>query len=175
VHLEADDQLCSQVGFVLSPDDPLVLLLHDETAYQRIVYSLARVGYEQVAGYLNESLDVWQALGLPITSGDVRDIEVGDLYKLLNSAQETPLLVLDVREHWEFRQGHVPGARLIPLGELQRRLSELDPAIPIAVICEHGYRSQSAATLLGQKGFATIYNVRGGTSAWAMNRFPLER
>ena len=58
-------------------------------------------------------------------------------------------VVVDVRETWEYARGHVPGARLISLGELARRAEELDPAAPVAVICATGGRSQSAAALLG--------------------------
>jgi rhodanese-related sulfurtransferase len=84
-------------------------------------------------------------------------------------------LVVDVREPWEYRQGHVPGAVLIPLGQLSSRLNELDPERPVAVICASGSRSQSAAALLGQKGFKTVYNVSGGTSAWMYSGLELER
>ncbi len=82
---------------------------------------------------------------------------------------------MDVREPWEYNQGHVPGAILIPLGQLSSRLGELDPEKPVAVICASGSRSQSAAALLGQKGFKTIYNVSGGTSAWMYSGLALER
>ena len=83
--------------------------------------------------------------------------------------------MVDVRESWEYAQGHVSGAKLIPLGELTRRLKELDPAQPVAVICASGSRSQSAAALLGQQGYETIYNVIGGTFNWMQSGLPLER
>ncbi|HEX2990074.1 MAG TPA: rhodanese-like domain-containing protein, partial [Anaerolineales bacterium] len=82
-------------------------------------------------------------------------------------------LVLDVREPWEYQRGHVPGAVLIPLGELSSRLAELDPERPTAVICATGSRSQSAAALLGQRSFKKIYNVLGGTRAWKQQGFEI--
>lgn len=175
VHLEADDQLSNRVGFVLPPDVPLVLLLADPADYRRVVYSLARVGYDTVVGYLAEGLDVWEALGLPVTSGDVRDVEPRELYDLLQNGNGDRPIVLDVREPWEYRQGHVPGALLIPLGDLRGRLNELNPEQPVAVICASGSRSQSAAALLGQQGFKTVYNVVGGTIYWVQTGLPLER
>lgn len=175
VHLPADDQLSNRIGFVLPPDAPLILLLSDPADYRRVVLSLARVGFENVVGYLAEDLDAWQALGLPTTSGDVQDIEPKALQALLDGAEGERPLVIDVREPWEYAQGHVPGARLIPLGDLMARLGELDPAQPVAVICASGSRSQSAAALLGQKGFKTVYNVMGGTSRWLMADLALER
>jgi rhodanese-related sulfurtransferase len=63
----------------------------------------------------------------------------------------------------------------MPLGELAQRAGELDPARPVAVICATGNRSQSGAAVLGQKGFKTIYNVRGGTLGWMRRGFTLEK
>jgi glyoxylase-like metal-dependent hydrolase (beta-lactamase superfamily II)/rhodanese-related sulfurtransferase len=180
-HLELDNQLSNRVGFILPPDAPIILLLgrppHTDVAadYRRAVYALARVGYDHVVGYLAEGLDVWQAYGLPLTAGDVRDITPAELSELLAAGDDAAPVVIDVREPWEYAQGRVPGARLIPLGELLGRLDELDPARPTALICAVGSRSQSAAALLGQKGFETVYNVAGGTTRWAQSGLPLER
>ena len=82
--------------------------------------------------------------------------------------------MVDVREPWEYRQGHFLGAILIPLGQLSSRVNELDPEHPVAVICASGNRSQSAAALLGQKGFKTVYNVSGGAGAWMYSSLELE-
>lgn len=173
VHLDADDQLSNRVGFVLPSDVPIVLMLNDPLDYRRVVYSLARVGYDAVVGYLGDSLATWEALGLPVTNGDVRDIEPRELRGLLESSNHP--VVIDVREPWEFAQGHVPGARLIPLGEFARQVDALDPKQPVAVICATGSRSQSAAALLGQKGFETVYNIIGGTLGWMQSGLPLDR
>ncbi len=175
VHLEANDQLSNRVGFVLPPDAPIILMLADANDYRRVVYSLARVGYDQVVGYLSDSLETWEAFGLPTTSGDVRDIEPPELNELLEKGNGNRPLVIDVRESWEYASGHVPGARLISLGEFSRHLGELDPKQPVAIICASGSRSQSAAALLGQKGFDTVYNVVGGTYNWMQHGLPLER
>ncbi len=175
VHLEADDQLSNRIGFVLPPDVPLVLVLAGAADYPRVVYALARVGYEIVAGYLADSLDAWEAMGLPVTSGDVRDLEPAELSQLLTSPNGDRPLVLDVREPWEFRQGHVPGSLLIPLGELMSRVGELNPEQPVAVICASGSRSQSAAALLAQKGFKAVYNVRSGMGGWRARGLRVEK
>jgi rhodanese-related sulfurtransferase len=176
VHLEADAQLSNRIGFVLPPDVPVILLLSDPSEYEQVVYSLARVGYDNVVGYLSEGLDVWEKMGLPITAGDIQDMEPGELHQLLQNCKNGDCpVVVDVREPWEYRQGHVPGAVLIPLGQLSARLNELDPQRPVAVICASGNRSQSAAALLGQKGFKTVYNVSGGTGAWQYSGLALER
>jgi hydroxyacylglutathione hydrolase len=167
VHLPADDQLSSRVGFVLPPDIPLVLLVTGADEYRRVVYSLARVGYENCVGYLEKGIQGWEAYGLQVTSGDIEDVQPVDLQAMLQNG--TCPQVLDVRERWEFQMGHVAGAKLISLGELPGRISELDPDQPVVVICQSGSRSQSAAALLGQKGFKKVYNVVGGMSAWQMS------
>lgn len=176
VHLEADDQLSNRIGFVFPPDAPMILLLSDASDYEHVVYSLARVGYENVIGYLAEGLDVWERMGLPLTAGDVKDIEPKELHDLIQSSMNgSRPVVVDVREPWEYQRGHVPGAVLMPLGQVAVRAAELNPEQPVAVICASGNRSQSAAALLGQKGFKTIYNVLGGTGAWMRSGLPVSR
>jgi glyoxylase-like metal-dependent hydrolase (beta-lactamase superfamily II)/rhodanese-related sulfurtransferase len=175
VHLEADDQLSNRIGFVFPPDVPVILLLADPADYEKVVYSLARVGYDHVAGYLSEGLDAWEKMGLPLTAGDIQDIQPLELHDLLANSNGSRPVVVDVREPWEYRQGHVPGALLMPLGQLATRLSELNPENPVAVICATGNRSQSASALLGQKGFKTVYNVLGGTSGWVRSGLEIER
>lgn len=175
VHLSLDNQLSNRIGFVLPPDTPIILLLPNTEQYRESVYALARVGYDSVIGYMMDNLQTWEALGLPTTSGNVRDIEPDELFKLLENGNGNRPVVIDVRESWEFKQGHVPGATLISLGELSRRIPELNPEQPIAVICASGGRSQAAAALLGQKGFATVYNIVGGTFGWMQSGLPIER
>ncbi len=85
-------------------------------------------------------------------------------------------MVVDVREAWEYARATCPALSQISLGELGRNgWSELDPQQPVAVICASGTRSQSAAALLGQKGFDTVYNILGGMYSWAGSGLPVER
>lgn len=74
--------------------------------------------------------------------------------------------VLDVRTRSEWNEGHLPGARLIPLPELASRLDELRGLGPIAVHCQGGSRSAVAASVLRAAGFDDVINVEGGYSAW---------
>lgn len=91
---------------------------------------------------------------------------------------DAPLL-LDVRQPEEFRGplGHVPGATLLPLGELFARLHELEPwrDRPVVVICRSGHRSAHATGLLLAEGFQDVRNMTGGTLAWRERGFPVER
>ncbi len=175
VHLTADKDLSNRVGFVLEPEVPVVLFVENEEAYRRVVLSLARVGYDNVVGYIAGGVREWEKAGLAVASGDIQDVTPADLNQLLQTGNGNRPVVVDVREPWEYATGHVSGAILMPLGQLQRELSKLDPKQPVAVICAHGNRSESAAALLGQKGFEKVYNVLGGTEGWRMAGLPLSR
>jgi len=166
VHLPADEQLSNKIGFVLSPNTPVVLLLDQPEDWERAVYSLARVGYDNLVGYLSGGLPAWEAAGLPVTSGDVQDVSAAELDDLIRNGNGSRPVIVDVREPWEFAQGHIPEALSIPLGQLNTQLAQLDASQPVAVVCASGNRSQSAAALLGQKGFKKIYNLQNGMYGW---------
>lgn len=83
--------------------------------------------------------------------------------------------LVDVREYPEFAGGRVPGARIIPLGELPRRLAELDSNGPLYVMCRSGKRASEAQRLLREAKFADVRNVRGGFLAWEAAGFEVEK
>ncbi|MFA7346734.1 MAG: rhodanese-like domain-containing protein [Desulfurivibrionaceae bacterium] len=74
--------------------------------------------------------------------------------------------LLDVRQPKEYEEGHLAGAKLIPLKELPGRLGELEKEKPVIVYCAIGGRSKAAAQLLAGKDFASVYNMAGGIKAW---------
>lgn len=76
------------------------------------------------------------------------------------------LTIIDVREPYEYKAGHIPGAVLIPLGELSEHLSKLDKESEIFVVCRSGNRSRTAANLMAKNGFRQVRNVTGGMLAW---------
>ncbi|ARU60324.1 hypothetical protein CBW65_04040 [Tumebacillus avium] len=87
--------------------------------------------------------------------------------ELLAKLSEHPVL-LDVREPAEYKFGHIPGAKLVPFGQLEEKLAELTPLAgqEIHVICRTGSRSDMACQLLTAKGFANVKNVVPGMSGW---------
>jgi adenylyltransferase/sulfurtransferase len=93
------------------------------------------------------------------------DIEASELARLLQSGVQITLL--DVREPHELEISRLEGARLIPLGQLAARLSELDSADEMVVFCKSGSRSARALELLASAGFRKVKNLKGGINAWA--------
>ncbi len=78
-----------------------------------------------------------------------------------------PIRLIDVRQSWEYDNVHIPGVLLIPLAELPRRVSELDPGEPVICICEHGIRSAHAAQFLIACGFSNAATMTGGMAEYA--------
>jgi len=76
--------------------------------------------------------------------------------------------LLDVREPWEFETAFMPGAKLIPMGDVPSRAhQELDPDDHIVVVCHHGVRSLNVTAWLRQQGFEKAQSMRGGIDAWS--------
>ena len=75
--------------------------------------------------------------------------------------------LLDVREPWEFATARIEGSRLIPLGEMPGRVSELDPRRETVVICHHGSRSAYVTRELDRSGFDRVLNLEGGLDAYS--------
>ena len=84
-------------------------------------------------------------------------------------AKGRKVTLLDVREPQEWEITHLPGAKLIPLGDVPERVNELDSADDIVVYCHHGQRSQRAINFLKKMGFDKLQNLAGGIDSWAAN------
>jgi rhodanese-related sulfurtransferase len=82
--------------------------------------------------------------------------------------------VIDVREPHEFAAGHVPGARNLPLGQLDTWADELDPDGAYVLICRSGKRSAKAVAELEARGFKHLRNVTGGMLSWEREDYPVE-
>ncbi|HIB09327.1 MAG TPA: molybdenum cofactor biosynthesis protein MoeB, partial [Gemmatimonadetes bacterium] len=97
----------------------------------------------------------------------VEEIEPEALIELLGSA-EPPFLV-DVRDPWEWAVSSLAdqGARLIPVGEIDNRISEIPRDMPVVVYCRSGQRGLAAAHLLKKAGYVRVFNLSGGILGWA--------
>jgi rhodanese-related sulfurtransferase len=101
----------------------------------------------------------------------VAQLTVADLQRKL--AAKESLQLIDVRSAEEYQHdGHIAGAKLIPLPALAQRLAEIARDKPVVVICRSGNRSRAAADVLAGHGFTDISNVQGGMMAWRQAGFP---
>ena len=146
-------------GWVI-PADARVLLMMDrgDSDAAEVRRQLLRVGIDRVEGSVAGGFDAWRAAGLP--AGRVPQIAAADL-----RAAPRPTIV-DVRSPREWTADHIDGAVNIPVGVLLERAGELPRDGLLATICEGGYRSSLAASLLARQGFSNVANVPGGMNAW---------
>ncbi len=86
--------------------------------------------------------------------------------------RDSGAFILDVRTSAEWQDGHIPGATLIPLAELQNRLNELPRDKPIVVVCHSGNRSGQARDLLRNAGFLQVTSMAGGMNEWQAQGLP---
>jgi len=82
--------------------------------------------------------------------------------------------LIDVREPWEFEEAHIPGCRLLPVGEVPARMGEIDKGTPAIIYCRSGGRSGKIVTLLREAGYEKALNLKGGILAWANAQLPTE-
>jgi len=115
------------------------------------------IDYEQFCGIRGEEH--------PAVMTGIPEITPREVKKMMDAKQ--PFVLIDVREPHEFQICRIPGSRLIPLGEVPKRMHELDSAQEIVVHCRSGQRSASAVELLMKAGFRKVHNLKGGILAWS--------
>jgi rhodanese-related sulfurtransferase len=86
--------------------------------------------------------------------------------------QDADVMILDVREPGEWQQGHIPGSTLIPLGQLESRVSELPQDKEIVVVCRSGGRSATGRDILKKAGFKKVSSMAEGMNAWTSAGYP---
>ncbi len=115
------------------------------------------IDYEQFCGIRGEE-------HTPVQTG-IPEITPVELKKKMDAHE--PFVLVDVREPHEYQICRIPGSKLIPLGEVPKRMRELDSADEIVVHCKSGMRSAKAVDLLMKAGFLKIHNLKGGILAWS--------
>jgi rhodanese-related sulfurtransferase len=104
--------------------------------------------------------------------GGMPEISIDDYIK--DYEKENHLLI-DVRTTGEFKTGHLPKAKSIPLNELENALESIPKDKPVILVCWSGSRSASATRLLAKAGYENVYNLKGGTMFWQMQGKPLKK
>ena len=130
-------------------------MIANEGKETEAVLRLARVGYENVKGYLQGGVPAWAKADKKVEIMDsVNADEFAKTYQTDN--------IIDVRNPGEWNSGIIENAQLIALGDLEKEMNMLNKNSHYFIHCAGGYRSMMAASILKKNGFANITNVRGG-------------
>ncbi len=163
--------LPTQAGWFLPHDRPIVLVLSDRSYDGLAARYLARLGFDNVAGYLCSGaescgLAAWVEEAWPVDRSEL--ITVQEL-----GAGGNGYAILDTRSRGEWQEGHIPGAMNIFLGELPQRIADVPRDRRVATICSSGNRASLAASILRSKGWSEVYPVMGGMKAWRAASYPV--
>jgi hydroxyacylglutathione hydrolase len=152
------DVFATWLGWVAPHDRPLLLVRNDDQDPDEIVWQAAKIGYS-FAGEVTGGPAGWAAMGMP-TAGTrlVAPEELQDF-----GEQH----LLDVRQRSEFAAGHLPGAGHVELGDLAADAAPTVPAGPTVVMCGHGERAMTGASLLERAGHRDLAVLAGGPEEWA--------
>jgi hydroxyacylglutathione hydrolase len=167
VNIALGGQFASWAGTVLGLTSHPVLIADTDAQLEEARVRLARIGMENLDGYLAGGLAAWKMAGLP--TGTVAQITAQELERRLKSRQ---VQVLDVRREPEWDAGHIEGATWWPLDNFRVSPPEIDHEMALAVHCKGGYRSMIAASLLQRAGFRRVLNVAGGFDGWQQSKLP---
>jgi hydroxyacylglutathione hydrolase len=149
-------------GWVVPPGRSIVLLASNGREAAEAGRQLLRVGLDTVEGYVEGGLEAWRRAGLPTSA--IERISLRAFGERVERADG--LTIVDVRTAGEWRSGHLEGAMHVPVGELASRTGEMPRSGTVATICEGGYRSTLAASLLSRAGVGNVLTVEGGMSAY---------
>ncbi|HBH24217.1 MAG TPA: MBL fold metallo-hydrolase [Cytophagales bacterium] len=155
INIGLGGQFAVWVGTLINIRQNLVLVTAPGKEEESVL-RLARVGFEQVKGYLKGGVEAWKEAGKEWQKIKSVDPEIS--LQMINNGAE----VLDVRRNTETETEHVEGAINIPLMELENKLGELDKNKEYVVHCAGGYRSMIASSIMKSNGFKDFANVYGG-------------
>ena len=164
-------QFAERVAGMIPAGVPLLLLAQGPSDLERAVTALARVGVDDVSGFLHWGMIEWRSEGCPVES--VPQISVHELLEWLEQGRD--LAVIDVREPFEWLEGHIEGALHLPMLEAVARRAEVPADRPKAVLCAGGLRSSTTISALKRLGIQGWYNVTGGMGAWTKSGYPVAR
>ena len=170
IHIALTGQYASWAARILGLDTRLVIVGEDPEHVRESQLRLARVGIENIAGYLTNGVTGWIENGFELEY--IPQISVQN-FQELRERDPDRLSILDVREPAEFSGGAIENSVRIPLGQLQARTGELDRSKLMVVHCQGGYRSSIATSMLRRAGFFDIANLTGGFDAWQAAGLPI--
>ena len=164
--------LPERLATAIPPDTRILLLSGDPTEADAAAEALKGVKRNPLQGIVAGGIEAWRAAGFPVIT--LSQVDITTLRERVN-ARNDDLLLIDVRESFEWELGYIEGSLLIPLGEIWQRAAEIDPDREAILICEEGIRSSTAASLLLRRDFPRAANVPGGIGDWFKAGHPTVR
>jgi hydroxyacylglutathione hydrolase len=169
INIALSGQFASWAGTILGLGARPVLIADTPEQLAEARLRLARVGIEDPRGFLQGGIAAWKQAGFVLAQ--LPQLSPQDLHQQLKGNH---LQVLDVRREGEWQAGHIENAVWFPLDNFKVSVPEIDPAAPLAVHCQGGYRSMIACSLLMRAGAAHVVNVVGGFDEWRKAGLPVE-
>lgn len=145
-------------GTLIKDINQKILLICEPGKETETVTRLARVGYDNTAGYLSGGMDTWVKAGRRIDT--IKTVSVKDLLELKDTGNK--LNFVDVRKKSEYDSEHIIDALNAPLDYINNSIKKLDKEMTYYVHCESGYRSVIFASILKSKGYDNLVNISGG-------------
>jgi hydroxyacylglutathione hydrolase len=168
INIALSGQFATWAGIVMGLSSSPILIADTPEQLIEARMRLARVGIEDVRGYLQDGVDGWMRAGFALAHQKQISVETLSEWKRSKNVQ-----VVDVRREGEYQAGHIAGALFIPLDGLAKASLPLNQDAPIAMHCKSGYRSVIACSLLERAGFRNVVDVAGGFDAWQQAKLPV--
>jgi len=169
INIGLGGQYATWAGTVLDRTHPIVIIA-DPGRENESAIRLGRIGFDHVAGYLQNGLH--SLTSRPELIAFTERLNAPFAAELLSSSQ--PPLAIDVRAPREREQKHIGGSLGIPLNHLVENLKTLSKDRPLLIYCAGGYRSSIAASLLQSKGFNRVSEIAGGIAGWEAAKMPVQ-
>lgn len=156
INIGLQGQFAPWAGTLIAIGTPVAIVAEDQEKVDEAFMRLARVGIETVTGYI--LIDDYR--------GETKKVAQVSVEQAKIATNDGDVQFVDVRRPAEHASGHARNAMNLPLHSLAKEVGKLDSEKPTYVLCQSGYRSSLATSILENAGFREIYNVTGGTKAW---------
>jgi glyoxylase-like metal-dependent hydrolase (beta-lactamase superfamily II)/rhodanese-related sulfurtransferase len=166
INIGVDGQFAPWVGALLPDVNQALLIIAEKGKEEEVLKRLARVGYDNVLGYLDGGFESWKAM-----NGETQEVD-RITAETFASELKKDTIVIDVRKPGEFEAEHVEGAINIPLDFINEQMASFPKDTPFIMHCAGGYRSMIAASILKSRGYDNFREVAGGFGAIAKTDVP---
>ena len=167
MNISLDGSFAVWVGTLIEDLKAPLVIIAPKGREEEMTLRLARVGYDNSQGYLEDGFEAWTANDKPIE--EIRSISAEELIGVLSEDKH----IIDVRKCTEYDAGHVEGVENLPLNKISEWKSEGIKDEELFLQCETGYRSMSAASILQAFGYSNVVNVEGGIEAILKTSIPI--